>query len=1735
MSAAVVRGVVRKLGPSADPLSDADLLTAFAVKKDTNAFAAIVTRHGPSVFGVCRRVLGDSHDAEDAFQAVFLVLAQKATSVRPPGSVGGWLYGVAVRTANKAKVAAARRRRREMIAAAQAVRVCESPASAEQTELCSVLDQELAQLPDALRAVIVLCDLHEKTRSEAAAELKCPEGTIAARLHRARKKLADALSRRGLAIPAAGLAAVLTPAVLPAATTQTAVSMALNSSASPAVLALAREVIRGMAVMTRSLMIGIVALVAGGLLAATSNLWSSEPDGSDAPITKTVETISEQPTDKKVDPELGYVSNIQFSPDGKQYAVVTGGNVAIHDAATKKIMWTATAEAVGFSPDGKSLLAMGEKRVSSHDKLTGKITKDFPRPKSRWGWHFVTFSPDAKRYAAHFGFNVRIYDTETGFEPIRLETQYEPGGSALVGLTGRALAFSPDNKKVFASGVLVEEGRMGAAGWDLETGARLDSYRGDFDDGPQSVAFSPDGSIFAIGYKNRIDVCNGPKDPVKQWPVVGRVTAMTFSPNGKLIAVAVRKQIHNPTDKQPNVEGYLSEIQLLDVASGKELRRFDGFEDGAGTTELPVTSIAFSPDGKMLLAGTGIMSMEQLPAGKQLMMKTGEVKSWNLTAAELMPLAGRWREVGKLEGIDDLVDSLAFSPDGKTLAVGSPGGEGMNAVRVWDTATWKTLWKGGVFPPGYTAVAFSPDGKLIAATRNKATGFYEARTGNSVLLKNMVPGGKATAFSPDGKLVAYSNGQNTGFRALDENSNVGFNANVMGFDTLIDKLPAAVAWSPDSLYLAHSLPSHPDGDWLVGIMCVALETNPRHMAGHKGMVTAVAWSRDGRFIASGGEDGKVIIWDAKTLKELRRIDLGGGSGKTTIHTLTFTPDCKTLAASVEVGEGRNPNRVVLLDSSTGERQQSDLQFFSKAPPVAVAFSPDGRMLLIGFGFRDVEYRKLPLKERQKVGEVRIFAIQSEQTKANPDREPPAPTAAAFPMWRQKAILNDLEDLVVSVAFDPKGKTFAAGAARGNVSVWNAADLKRVRLIDRDPVRGNIPKSVAYSPDGQYLAESFKGGVWVGATTTWKPVFTKRLANVEFESQILEGNQTPQAIAFGTSGEINGNKLNRLAMTDGKSVVAAMWIDGGPPSTAQLGPLAENVKTEDMPAGVAYSPDGKQLVFIPNLQLAAEDGGKEGDQRIKPTLWSAVVWGGGSGTPIKYLRHGKWKVTAVAWSPDGKLIGTGGVNGEVVLWDGKTFQEMHRMRIDGMSEINALQFTHDGKTLAIAATAEEGRSIGRVYFYDTVTTRRGGNGLSFRTPPQSLAFSPDDKTLIVGCGFRNPTERKVPTDEWKALGEVRVYTTEPEAPPLDKSPQAVSPPANPIGRQWYRKTSIQSLLSSVAYSPDGKSFAGAQMDGTVISWKSETFDKLWTSKLDGALRSTLTYQAADRQIFATTRKGIEMLDAQTGKSNGVWDKLPGAQTVAWSQVADRFAASDGRKTLVINPSTAPGSLVVIPQEIVTLDEPFLEADGYPRRKVAGVAWSPDGKRLALLRPDEKTGKSSAVIWSGRSGDAVKQLKGNTDVVSAVAWSNAIYPPVGEGGKGQIEIPELREGVIATGGWDGQVTLWDGTTLKELNRIKKGGEHGSSTIRALSFSPDGRTLAVALELDGGKGVDRTILIDTITGKEIDFLQVNSRLASVAWSPDGNTIVTACGLLPWEQRQPDQHEREHGEVVIWERKQS
>jgi RNA polymerase sigma factor (sigma-70 family) len=184
--------------------TDGQLLSQYLSRRDEAAFVALLLRHGPMVLGVCRRVLGNAADAEDAFQATFLVLVRKASSLSGRAVLGDWLHGVARRTALSARRACARRRAKE-----QAMARPDVQGEPIQDDWLPLLDEELSRLPDNYRLPIVLCDLEGKTRREAADRLGWPEGTVAGRLARGRALLARRLVRRGGAVSSGALAAVL--------------------------------------------------------------------------------------------------------------------------------------------------------------------------------------------------------------------------------------------------------------------------------------------------------------------------------------------------------------------------------------------------------------------------------------------------------------------------------------------------------------------------------------------------------------------------------------------------------------------------------------------------------------------------------------------------------------------------------------------------------------------------------------------------------------------------------------------------------------------------------------------------------------------------------------------------------------------------------------------------------------------------------------------------------------------------------------------------------------------------------------------------------------------------------------------------------------------------------------------------------------------------------------------------------------------------------------------------------------------------------------------------------------------------------------------------------------------------------------------------------------------------------------------------------------------------------------
>ncbi len=298
--------------------SDAELLDLFARRDDhEDAFEALVVRHGPSVLRACRRVLADPNDAEDAFQATFLILARRASSrsIGRPQSLGPWLYGVALRVARKARVAAARRRRHEQQVTGRLDWDC-----GDQHDMKSVLREEVDGLPEPLRAPVILCYLEEMTYQAAARLLRVSEGTIRGRLAKARSLLRVRLSRKTEVAPArcrddsesrSPLSGV--PPALIATTIRAARALAPGGVGSLGISVAVAELMEGvltMMLVTRW-MVGAVVVVALGLAAAGSiALAAKDPDDKtgatrifeSGPSAPSVEDLKAKPPGDQIDP-----------------------------------------------------------------------------------------------------------------------------------------------------------------------------------------------------------------------------------------------------------------------------------------------------------------------------------------------------------------------------------------------------------------------------------------------------------------------------------------------------------------------------------------------------------------------------------------------------------------------------------------------------------------------------------------------------------------------------------------------------------------------------------------------------------------------------------------------------------------------------------------------------------------------------------------------------------------------------------------------------------------------------------------------------------------------------------------------------------------------------------------------------------------------------------------------------------------------------------------------------------------------------------------------------------------------------------------------------------------------------------------------------------------------------------------------------------------------------------------
>ncbi len=572
------------LAPDGGAMTDGQLLECFLARRDEGAFAALVRRHGRMVLGVCRRLLRHEQDAEDAFQASFLVLARKAASLRQRELLGNWLYGVAYRAALEVRAANATRRRRERQVEGMPEPEAPAPADAWQ-ELRPLLDRELSRLPDKYRVPVVLCDLEGRKRKDVARQLGIPEGTLSSRLAAARRRLARRLCNRGLALSGGTLAALVSQNAAPAgvpgplvvATAQAAAALAASGLVPARVAAVTEGVMKAMLVnrLKQSL---LLLLTAGVLFAAGAGalhaLAAAQGAAKEAP--KPEEKAGEV---RRFEGHPDWVYTVALSPDGRRALSGSAseedadGAVRLWDVATGKELrrlegHTAGVMAVAFAPDGKrAASASDDHTVRLWDLATGKELKRLEGHSDHV--NAVAFSPDGKRLiSAGRDQTVRLWDAAAGTELKRFEGHTD---------SVRAVAYSPDGKYLLSGGF---DGSVRL--WDVEGGAEVRTFEG-HTDGVQCVGFSRDG---------RRAVSCGIDRTIRVWQVVGGnkhcvyaghtdvVTSVALSADGKRLLSASWDQT----------------VQLWDVESGEVLHSFTGHD-------APVQSVVFAPDGRHALSG----------------------------------------------------------------------------------------------------------------------------------------------------------------------------------------------------------------------------------------------------------------------------------------------------------------------------------------------------------------------------------------------------------------------------------------------------------------------------------------------------------------------------------------------------------------------------------------------------------------------------------------------------------------------------------------------------------------------------------------------------------------------------------------------------------------------------------------------------------------------------------------------------------------------------------------------------------------------------------------------------------------------------------------------------------------------------------------------------------------------------------------------------------------------------
>jgi|GEM_PF-7001069 len=928
LSTPPLAALVRRVTPALDAVADAELLDRFVRSADQAAFELLVWRHGAMVWGVCRRMLAQDRDAaEDACQAAFVALACHAARIRQRNALAGWLHRVAVRAA--LALVATRNATRPLPAdyTAQPDSAPDPARIADDREVRSLLDTGLDRLPDKYRLPFVLCELEGRSNAEAAAALGCPVGTVESRLTRARQKLRQWLTARGV-VPAVALAAVAAPESAWAAMERA------RAGAAPAVKELAERAIPH-ALGAKLRLVAAVGLVLAVSAVGLGLTMSDPPKPPEAPPAKSPDPASEPVTAKRKDADALVSAPVPRRKEAAEPSLPWG---AVARLGSARLRHGARVLDVCFSPDGKRIASVGQdSAVRVWDRETGKQLFAVSQPES--GFTRAAFASEGKVL-----FVVgRNRDRNWWLWRIDADTGTVKAGQALDGNSeddpaAGLVRFSSDGSRL----VLASWKTCQAVVTDTGTGKPLWTAKLG-DETPSGVEFTADGKMLAVSTRaGTVRLFDDAGKPA------GVLKADATAPNQKAGATALTRVTVSP--KGDRVVAYNNTTLIAwDRATGKILWQ----DKGLSRNDIwPV----FSPDGKLL-----VRSASSTARGVHIVN----------SADGMSPVIGGKK--GAYFASLGQPTCSAFQPDGKAVAFGTLRG----AICLFDPTTCQPLTPSADPPDAVGRIRFTPDGKTVYGFAGqwfawevpsaKPGGFVANGQGHR--MTNM--GYQRDPFfdlhveplSPDGKYTVRVEQLKVPDEADARLEICNAATGEIVYSHLIKDLR--------DLSLAGWTEFTPDGKAIIGsngstLVAWSIDTGTELFRlpasgpqGGQAFPAVRAFSADGRVLAVGSS-GMLRVYDLKAGKVLAKFD----TGATRTGTLSISAD----GGRVAVGWGRDshsdlidPNArdvAVVWDVASGKEL---FRVSQEEASGLVALSPDGRALAV---------------PRSSVMEIRIWEVAS---------------------------------------------------------------------------------------------------------------------------------------------------------------------------------------------------------------------------------------------------------------------------------------------------------------------------------------------------------------------------------------------------------------------------------------------------------------------------------------------------------------------------------------------------------------------------------------------------------------------------------------------------------------------------------------------------------------------------------------------------------------------------------------